>query len=388
MRTVPYLMCVFAAASQATADDPLRPSPTFDGVVPHQNPPDLSVVPQSLWDDIDHTIDLSLRYLAAQQHADGSVNTIETAKPAITSLAVMSMLSAGHQPGVGPYGSAINKGIDYVLSIQMKDGLFSSVEPTGMTTDFTNASHLGTYNHAICGLMLGEVYGMTDPDRAARIRPAMEKALAWLREIQLRPIPIQFKDDRGGWRYVHLKAGDQKYSDTSVTSWQIMFLRSAHNAGFEVPQNWVDEALDYMERCFEPRSGGFVYSLIERRASRGTTGAGIVSLFFGGRYDAEIESLAGEWLMRQEFTRYNRSRISGDRYFYGAYYCSQAAFQLGGDYWAQTYPSMARTMCDNQRPDGSFHRCHRNDVYGEQYSTGLAVLALTPPYQLLPIYQR
>ena len=39
--------------------------------------------------------------------------------------------------------------------------------------------------------------------------------------------------DRGGWRYIHDL--DDVDSDLSVTGWQLMFLRSARNAGFEVP---------------------------------------------------------------------------------------------------------------------------------------------------------
>ena len=79
-----------------------------------------------------------------------------------------------------------------------------------------------------------------------------------------------------------------------------------------------------------------------------------------------------------------------DRFFYGAFFCSQAMFQLGGDYWRGFYPILLRTLTDNQRADGSWHleSWGTDRRYGNVYTTALAVLALSPPYQLLPILQR
>jgi hypothetical protein len=75
---------------------------------------------------------------------------------------------------------------------------------------------------------------------------------------------------------------------------------------------------------------------------------------------------------------------------YSAYYCSQAMFQLGGEHWSRFYPPLMSTLARNQRPDGSWNREGSGDTtrYGNAYSSALAILALTPPYQLLPIYQR
>lgn len=374
-------------AVQAFAQNTARP--TLDELPPHHNPPDLSVVSAREWDAIDTAIDRGLRYFAAQQRADGAIPTYPSGTPAVTSLAVMSFLAAGHQPGSGPFGTTIDRAIDYVLNCQREDGLFTS-QPTNVpVSDWDEATHVATYNHAIAGLMLGEVYGMTSPKQAARIRPAIEKAIDYTRTLQLQPIPAQYAHDRGGWRYIELGPGHGKYSDLSVTSWFIMFYRSVHNAGFDVPQQWVDDAVDYVERCFEKHSGCFVYTISgDRRRTRGMTGAGIVSLFLTGRYDNEIERIAGQWILQQEFTRFNRSRLRWDRYYYACYYCSQASYQLGGDFWAKTYPPMARTLAANQRSDGSWEQCHFNGVYGPQYATAMSILALTPPYQLLPIYQR
>jgi len=81
--------------------------------------------------------------------------------------------------------------------------------------------------------------------------------------------------------------------------------------------------------------------------------------------------------------------MSHDRYHYSAYYCSLAMFQLGGEYWAQFYPRLVRVLLRHQTRDGSWQAESGPDgIFGDRYTTALMVLALTPPYQLLPIYQR
>ena len=98
---------------------------------------------------------------------------------------------------------------------------------------------------------------------------------------------------------------------------------------------------------------------------------------------------AGQWLLSQSFGQYNAHSSHLDRYHYSAYYCSQAMFQLGGEYWARFYPPLAKTLITHQNANGSWQPEKGNDSrFGNAYTTALTVLALTPPYQLLPIYQR
>ena len=96
---------------------------------------------------------------------------------------------------------------------------------------------------------------------------------------------------------------------------------------------------------------------------------------------------AGHWILAQSFDRYNRGT---GPYHYGAYYASQAMFQLGGEYWEQFYQHVAPALVRNQRTGGSWdiERDVNGNTFGTCYTTSLSVLALTPPYQLLPIYQR
>jgi len=376
------------AMAQSGKTDANDRSNSLESQTSHHNPPDLSVVNDGQWSAIDRSINRGLDYLHSRQQSVGSIPTMQVAKPAVTALYVMAALSAGHEPGEGPLGDSLNRGIDYILSTQNENGLFT-LEPVSMSGGTEHkAGQLALYNLGICGTLLGEVYGMTNHQRSARIKKAIEKALGFVVENQKRPLPSTERFDRGGWRYIKRIKANQPHSDLSVTSWLIMFMRSAHNAGFEVPKPSVDLAIDYVRQCFNERTGGFQYASHQTtQITRGMTGAGVLSLFLTGNYDDRIERMSGAWILQQEFTRYNRSR-SHDRYFYAAYYCSQAAYQLGGDYWSRTYVPLAETLVAHQKPRGNWDADHHNSEYSDTYSTAMAILALTPPYQLLPIYQR
>jgi hypothetical protein len=118
------------------------------------------------------------------------------------------------------------------------------------------------------------------------------------------------------------------------------------------------------------------------------TGAGVLSLFLSGRYNADIEAGAGRWILEHPFRPYGQGIRLHDRYHYAGYYCSQAALMIGGKFWEQFYPDFAAVLLENQLPDGSWPLEKQDEKFGHTYSTSLAVLSLTPPYQLLPIYQR
>ncbi len=154
------------------------------------------------WGQLQKNVDRALAWIASQQNSDGSFPTISPGQPAITSLCVMAFLSRGHQPGFGPYGQQLNRAVDYVLSCQKEDGLISLDSPGAEFVERT-ASHTATYNHAISGLMLGEVYGHVTGQRARNVRKAIAKAIPVSRGLQTRP--KYWPTDAGGVRYVRLK---------------------------------------------------------------------------------------------------------------------------------------------------------------------------------------
>ena len=79
-----------------------------------------------------------------------------------------------------------------------------------------------------------------------------------------------------------------------------------------------------------------------------------------------------------------------DGYFYlSSYYSSQAMAQVGGDTWNRLFPQIAGNLLEEQTDTGAWPLGTGNEgKFGQAYTTSLAILALTPAYQLLPIYQR
>ena len=231
----------------------------------------------------------------------------------------------------------LDRAIDYVLSCQKEDGLLCLEAPEPQFMEM-RATHTGSYNHAIAGLMLGEVYGHVTGQRAKNVRAAINKALHFSRTLQTREKP--FDSDLGGWRYLRAKPGEPD-SDLSITAWNLMFYRSARNAEFNVPQEYVDQAVSYVRRCWNSSARMFHYAATSDGGygdSRGMTGAGILALSLAGQHNTGIARAAGDWLVAHPYTTVHDTIGDWDRCFYSTYYCSQAAAQLGGRYWEQIFP--------------------------------------------------
>jgi hypothetical protein len=339
------------------------------------------------WKRVDESVERALEWLASQQEPEGSFPTRDVGQPAITSLCVMAFLSAGHQPGEGPHGEKLNRAIDFVLGTQQPNGLFSYVVPE-TTHVHQGASHTAVYNHAIAGLMLSEVYGQVSRERSVKIERAVRMALTVTGDQQQE----RKSDPRdvGGWRY--LQSIGTSDSDLSVTGWQLMFLRSAKNAQFNVDDKVIHGALTYVQSLYQPAEGEFYYGHIsgnDRYASRGMMGVGALALALAGKHNTKMAHRVGDWLLARPFDTYGATNHHYDRFHYSAYYCSNAMAQLGGNYWRQFFPTLAKTLLDAQAPDGSWlAESGEDSMYGPTYPTALSVLTLTPAYQLLPIYQR
>jgi hypothetical protein len=329
---------------------------------------------------LDESIDKALEFLATTQAADGSWSPgADGRRPraggrgsghaAISSLAVMAFLSAGHVPGEGPYGENVEKGVRYVMSLQQANGLLCN----------SSYGEHEMYHHGICTLMLAEVVGMTQGKLADEVRAKLEKAIALTLRAQRTT-----GEHRGGWRY----RWNSDDSDLSVTGWQLMSLRAAKNLGCDVPPEAIERAVDYVKRCYDSGSGGFRY-MTNSRVTVGCTGTGILSLELAGKeYHRSADLLkAGTYLLdrkRGEPLRYGQSH-----FFYGTYYCSQAMFQLGGNYWSSFRTQLHDLLLKNQSTSGAWTAGGGDDGYfGANYCTAMGVLALTVEYRFLPIYQR
>jgi hypothetical protein len=240
------------------------------------------------------------------------------------------------------------------------------------------------YGHGITTLMLSEMLGMgADAQMDETIRNQCRKGI----DLILRAQRVQKNDaNRGGWRYSP-DAGD---SDMSVTVWQTMALRSAKNAGFDVPKEAIDEAVRYIKRCYQPdderrngeiRPGGFGYQNRGRELS--TTSEGLLALMVCGDYNSDEVRGASERLLRDGIKQ-------GERwFFYTTYYYAQSMYQRGGKYADEGRRVVADVLLPLQSREGWWEGLGGEERGGGRvYATAMAVLSLAVKNHYLPIYQR
>jgi hypothetical protein len=350
-----------------------------------------NVLSSEEWRRVDVAVNRALEWLATQQQPDGSFPTLETGQPGVTSLCVLAFMAHGHNPGDGPYGERLQRAVGYIMQCQKENGLITLHGPEGARLN-RNISHEigypGAYNHGIASLTLAEVYGMGHMRQSAQIQKVINKSL--LATLEMQRWPKDLAVDYGGWRYIDNY--DHNDSDLSVTGWYLMFLRSARNAGFNVPKQAIDDAVGYIRRTFNKTFRSFDYTIDRGEgASRGMAGAGILALGHAGFHNSPEAQQAGRWLLQNSFEVYNQSfHLPRDRYHYSLFNSCQGMYQLGSPYWEQFFPRTVNAILPNQQADGSWDAESTNGdrPFGNSYTTALVVLSLGAPNQLLPIFQR
>ncbi|MCA9043291.1 MAG: terpene cyclase/mutase family protein [Planctomycetaceae bacterium] len=315
---------------------------------------------------VDASIARSLEFLASQQQPNGSWRTDSWGdSTAITSLAVMSFMAAGHVPGEGPYGDQITRAVMWVVSLQEQNGMLINSQRT----------HGPMYSHGICTLMLAEVCGMMPDSDAPVVRRALERAIRLILQSQ-----AYDKNDRhqGGWRYQI----DSRDSDLSVTGWQVMALRAAKDIGCDVPADAIDGAVGYVKACGVRENRGFGYQP-GNGPTPTLTGTGIMCLEVCGAHHTEEAMGGANWLLA------NPLRERDSYFYYGVYYTGVGMYKMGGDFADNNRRHLIETLLPIQDADGGWTPTHGSERgAGRIYSTSLAVLALAIDYGYLPIYQR
>ncbi len=317
-------------------------------------------------------IDRALFGLVAGQSPDGSFPTSPTnfGNVAVTGLAGLALMAAGHQPGRGRFGDAVAKAADYVV----RRGNSNPSTPGYLNNDDAQKSHGSMYQHGFGALFLAEVYGMVpSPEKQRALRVMLEKAIGLTRNSQ---------NPEGGWRY---DPRPVQVADISVTVAQLMALRAAKNAGVAVPKSVVDKCVAYIKSCQLP-DGGFCY--IKNQGGVGgafaRTAAAVVGLFSAGIYDGKAVDGGLAYLMRfVPGRRVNFAEARPEHYFYGHYYAALAMWTAGGNYWAEWFPAIRDELLSRYRQDGWTREFH-----GVAYASAMACIILQLPNNYLPIMQK
>ena len=310
----------------------------------------------------------ALKYLASRQDPNGSfVGQSSDEKRHVVSMTgycLMAFQAAGQLPGEGEFGRQVEAGVQYLLDVMQPDGVIGSRDDDKYM-----------YSHGVATIALAELYGQT---RSPQMRGKLERAVKLILSSQSNVRG----PDYGGWRYKPVVSD----ADISVTVLQVVALRAAKNAGLDVPQKTIDDAVLYVKNCVDP-SGGFLYRPQEKGKGPGfaRTAAAIYSLQVCGLYDDPMVKRGSQYLFDNKEQRL--------WFTYGNFYAAPAQYMIGGETWEKWYGYVKKVLMSSVTRQGSTYLWEARldegrGTVGPMYATAVYTMILAMPYHYIPLYQR
>ncbi len=329
-----------------------------------------------------------------------------------TAMALLAFQGAGHTHRSGTYADNVNRGTRYLLSNQTSDGNFCS---RGVPQDEL------FYTQAQCTIAICELLAMTKDES---LRPIAESAVKFC---------INHQDldeiDGGGWKYIPGRG-----TDTSVTGWVLVALKSATYAGISVPTEVFERISSYLDRnadevtMYKPvvtvngkeftvlKGAVYGYQLgpMNKPAHTMIAEGILMRQYLGWKQDDPRIAQAAEMLL-EGFTpswtdpvdannpeKLDPDKIGRDVYYW--YYATQMFSHLDGEPWKRWNSMMRDLLVQNQvreggmkgswNPLGKSGNPYRdadlwcaNGKGGRHYVTCMSLYVLEVYYRHLPIYQ-
>jgi hypothetical protein len=349
-------------------------------------------------EETERAVELGLVYLARCQFPDGhwslgratsadhsgdpsTATGLMHADTAATGLALLAFLGAGYTHQEGKYRETVAAGIDWLLANQQPGGQLYSVP-----TDAAKFARM--YGHGIAAIAICEAYGMTGD---GRLREPVRKAVSFIQGAQ--------HPQYGGWRYV---PGEE--SDTSVSGWQLMALKSAQLAGVEVSSevienvsHWLNtaRAADGTRYVYNPRALNTPEQRAGRQPSLAMTAEGLLMRLYLGLDRDDSTMVAGADYLRENLPELGTpERPLRDAYCW--YYATQVMFQMQGAWWDQWNARIRPMLVSGQAREGPLAGSWDPDhpvrdrwahAGGRHYVTALNLLTLEVYYRYLPLFQ-
>jgi hypothetical protein len=336
-------------------------------------------------------IEAGLEFLAEYQHEDGSWSfddfgdrPLFTSHAAATALALLSFQGAGYSHLEYRYKDNCKRAIDYLVANQAADGdlYIASNEYSDRNARF--------YTHGIAALALCEAFGMTQDES---LRGPAQRSIDFLAKTQ---DPVG-----GGWRY---NPGID--SDTSVTGWCMMAMKSAELAGLNVKRESYAGIERHLERAQASNQQPYLYRYNPTAADTAQTRHGL----------QPTPTMTGVGLLLRLYTgwtRDNRNMVQGADYLleslpqmgtaddpqrdtYYWYYATQVIFHMGGNYWKQWNQKLHPMLIQSQLQRGNYAGSwdaggaipdRWGAFAGRLYVTTMNLLSLEVYYRHLPIYE-
>jgi hypothetical protein len=283
---------------------------------------------------------------------------------AVTGLALLTFLGAGHSHREGPYSTEVARGLDYLRRSQGGNGNLC-----GEAELFAQ-----TYCHSMASFAVGEALALTKDER---LEPIVRAAASY-------SLALQHPTD-GGWRY---RPGDT--GDTSQLGWQVMSVRSAELGGLEVPDATWTRVERFLRRVERGQAGGLaVYRPEEALPSRSMTAEAMYCRqLTTGRPDGGFSAAALDEAINSLVKELPSTRQINLYYWYYAtlaLHRAQHASPQAADAWRRWNEALTQTLLATQQEDGSWPAtCVWGGYGGRVYTTSLAAMCLEVYYRYAP----
>ncbi len=336
-------------------------------------------------------IERGLEFLAKHQRSDGSWQLEDfgdrprlRSHTAATALSLLAFQGAGYSHRQYHYAPVCKSALEFLLAHQQPDG------DLYIPMDEASNANARFYSHSIASLALCEAFGMTQDEA---LREPAQRAVQFMVKTQ---DPVG-----GGWRYL---PGVE--SDTSVSGWYMMALKSAELSGLEVPKSTFDNIKGWLDKAqaspeerhlyrYNPLAPDSPMTRHGRIPNPTMTGVGLLMrLYLGWRRNTPEMIRGADYLLENlpaEGTQLDPKR---DTYYW--YYATQVLFHMGSERWkrwnGELYPLLIRSQQLDGDQVGSWDPSgpipdRWGPFAGRLYVTTLNLLSLEVYYRHLPIYE-
>jgi len=318
--------------------------------------------------ETEDAVALGLAWLKRQQRPDGSWSMVgpytagsrSENQTAATAMAMLAFMGAGSTHKSGEYKQELEKAAKWLVKQQDSSGFMAS----------RAHGNERMYAQAQATIALCELYGMT---RDYWIRPYAQKACDFA---------CQAQSPEGGWRYV-----PRFDSDTSVTGWFVMGLKSGQAAGLDISTSAFPKIEQYLDSVSSDYNAGYAYK-VGQRASPSMTAEGILCRQYLGwhRNMPGMTQGLGSLVANHPLDT-NRS----DVYYW--YYATQSLHHYGGPLWDEWNERLSVDVPAKQEKHGAERGSWspQRDAWGAHagrlYTTCLSLFCLEVYYRHLPLYE-
>lgn len=282
-------------------------------------------------------------------------------KPAATAMALLALQGDGNTHLAGEYQGQVAEGIKWLVDHQDREGSF--------VTKSQVPGHQALYAQGQCTIAICELYAMTKD--------------SWLREPAQRAVnyAVDIQSKEGGWRYY-----PRRESDTSVTGWFLMGLKSAQMAGLEVPGSAFGKIGYYLDTVSHYDGAGYSYQP-NTAPSPAMTAEGLLCRQYLGwqsthpALEEAILTIDAQYPFKLD-----------ERNFYYWYYATQVLHHYGGKPWQNWNGVMREALPKAQvrtgREAGSWapQGSRWGSTGGRLYTTCLSLFCLEVYYRHMPLY--